>query len=242
MHYRKAATGLILLGLIGCSTPNAATEDRELQAFNLTMQDVLPAMAPKTAEAQKRQQKFLEQNVKRFKSRKLASEYYVLQAQRTFNEEKLDSALLLFNRAWLMDSTNNDVYWGYGLVYGRQEQHDKALFILYRALAQDKKNARLLTDVATAHLARFYGTSDPEDLQQSEKLLERALKLAPEHAADTYYKLAVNNYYQRNYAKAWEFLHASIKQDKAREDRQFISALLEKERDPQGVYSPEQRQ
>ncbi len=226
----------------GCSTQSAATENQELPPYPLTMQDVVPAMAPKTNEAKARQQKFLKDNVKRFKSRKLGSAYYVLQAQRNFNENKLDSATILFNQAWLMDSTNNDVYWGYGLVYGRQEQHNKALYILYRALANDKKNPRLLTDVATAHLARYYMSSEPTDLQQSEKLLKQALNLDPKQAADTYYKLAVNNYYQGNYATAWKYLHASIKEDKAKEDKQFIAVLLQKEQDPKGVYASEKTQ
>ncbi|GAB3814902.1 hypothetical protein [Pontibacter rugosus] len=231
-----------MAGLSACSTQNSVLETQEIQEQELTLKDVIPAMAPKTAEAKAKQQKFLKTNTNRFKSRALGSAYYVLQAQRNFNDNKLDSATIHFNRAWLMDSTNNDVYWGYGLVYGRQEQHDKALFILYKALEKDQANARLLTDVATAHLARYYQNSNPKDLQQSEKLLVQALEHDPAQAADTFYKLAVNNYYQRNYRKAWEYLHESIKQDKEKEDDAFIAVLLEKEQDPQGIYLPQQAQ
>ncbi|RIJ41720.1 tetratricopeptide repeat protein [Pontibacter oryzae] len=234
---------IVVVGLMGmmfsaCQTQNAFTENNNEPAqVSLTMRDVIPAMAPKTPEVKAQQQQFLKVNVSRFKNRKLASDFYVLHGQRTFNANKLDSATIFFNRAWLMDSTNADVFWGYGLIYGKQEKYDRALFILYRALENDTDNPRLLTDIATTHLARFYQQSTPEDLSQSKKLLEQAIELEPENAADTYYKLAVNSYYLRDYAEAWTYLHQSIKEDKSKADETFIGALLEKERDPKGLYT-----
>ncbi|WP_266205526.1 tetratricopeptide repeat protein [Pontibacter kalidii] len=237
-----AAAGLIMMGLSGCNMQNALTENQQPQQRpRLTMQEVIPPMAPATPEAVEQQNRFLKENTNRFKSRQMAGKYYVLQAKRTFNEEKLDSAIVFFNRAWLMDRNNNEVYWGYGLVYGQQQEYDKALYILYRALDKDKENPRLLTDIATTHLARFYQQSSPDDLQQSKKLLERAVQLHPDDAADTFYKLAVNSYYLYEFAQAWDYLHQSIRQDKSKEDRQLISALLQHERDPEGIYTAQRK-
>ncbi len=224
------------MGLSSCNVQNALTNTPQPERPRLTMQEVIPPMAPATPEAAAAQNKFLKENASRFKSRQLGSKYYVLQAKRNFNEEKLDSALLYFNRAWLMDRTNNEVYWGYGLVYGQQQEYSKALYILYRALDKDKENPRLLTDIATTHLSRFYQKSTLEDLQQSRKLLERALKLHPKNAADIYYKLAVNSYYLYEFGQAWDYLHQSIRQDKSKEDQVFIAVLLEQRKDPEGIY------
>ncbi|TXK33230.1 tetratricopeptide repeat protein, partial [Pontibacter qinzhouensis] len=146
-----------------------------------------------------------------------------------------DSAAQLFGQAWLLDSTNNEVFWGYGLVYGQQKEFDKALFVLYKALDRDQENARLLTDVATSHLGRFYEQNDPEDLLQSKKLLERAVLLSPDFAGASY-KLAINSYYLQEYGKAWEYLHKSLLQDKEIVTENFVAALLQKQPDPQGVY------
>lgn len=235
------AVGFIV-GMSACNTQNAITENHQNpEKPLLTMADVVPVKQPKTKEQKARQQKFLKENTKRFKSRTLASKYYVLQAQRNFNEQKLDSARYLFGRAWLMDSTNNDVLWGYGKVYGQQKEYGKALFILYRALEKDKKNPRLLTDVATSHLNRFYETSNPEDLLQSKKLLEEAVKFSQDKA-DAYYKLAIASYYLSDYGKAWEYLHKSIRQEKGIADKKFIAALLDKQKDPEGVYASPQKQ
>lgn len=234
---------IVAFGILGIALSSCQMQDvlfrktDEPVKVSLAMRDVIPAMAPKAPEEKAQQKKFLKDNVSRFKNRKLASDFYVLHGQRTFNEDKLDSAAIFFNRAWLMDSTNTDVFWGYGLIYGKQEKYDNALFILYRALENDKENPRLLTDIATTHLARFYQQSTPEDLSQSKRMLEQALALEPENAADTYYKLAVNSYYLRDYADAWTYLHQSIKADKTKADKTFIAALLEKERDPQGTYT-----
>lgn len=237
MRYWIVAIGLVAAGLGGCNTQSAITENKQVnQQPVLTMADVIPVKKPGTAAQKANQQKFLKENTKRFKSKRLAAKYYVLQAQRNFNEQKLDSASYLFGRAWLMDSTNNDILWGYGKVYGELKQHDKALFILYRAIEKDKKNPQLLTDVATSHLNRFYATSNPEDLLQSKKLLQEAVKMDPKQKG-AYYKLAINSYYLKEYAEAWEYLHQSIGNKKAKADKNFVAALLDKQKDPKGVYT-----
>lgn len=229
------AVGLVV-GISACNSQNAITENNQNPDKPLlSMADVVPVKVPKTKEQKTRQQKFLKESNKRFKSPQLASKYYVLQAQRNFNEQKLDSATYLFGRAWLMDSTNTDILWGYGKVYGQQKEYDKALFILYKALEKDSKNPRLLTDVATSHLNRFYEASNPQDLLQSKKLLEEAVKYSKEKA-DAYYKLAITSYYLSEYNKAWEYLHKSVKQKKDIADKTFIAALLDKKKDPQGIY------
>ncbi|GGG30403.1 hypothetical protein GCM10011323_37360 [Pontibacter amylolyticus] len=221
--------------MAACTSQNAITENRESPRPELTMADVIPAKKTLTAAEKQRQKKALDTDAKRFKTRKAASAYYVLQAKRTFNEQKLDSASQFFGRAWLMDSTNNEVYWGYGLVYGQQKAYDKALFALYHALEKEQHNPRLITDLATSHLGRFYAESNPEDLVQSRKLLESAVRYSPD-AADAYYKLAISYYYLQEYGKAWSYLHKSISKDKGIADAAFIAALLEKQQDPAGKY------
>ncbi|TPE45850.1 tetratricopeptide repeat protein [Pontibacter mangrovi] len=233
-----AAAGLALTaGLSSCNMQNTLTRQPQTVRPRLTMQEVIPPMAPATKAQEDSQNKFLKDNVSRFRSRKLASQYYVLQAKRTFNQNQPDSAMIFLNRAWLMDRSNNEIYWGYGLAYGQMQEYDKALYLLYRTLDQDKENPRLLTDIATTHLARFYSQSNPTDLQQSRKLLKRALAQNPKNTADTYYKLAINSYYLLDFGQAWHYLHQSIKLDKSKENKKFIAALLQKEQDPAGVYS-----
>lgn len=235
------AVGL-MLGLSACNTQNAITEHRQAPYMpELTLAQVMPVTQPASPEAKVSQAKFLEEDMTRFRSRELASAYYVLQAQRASAEEKLDSATYFFSRAYLMDSTNNDIFRGYGLLYGKQQKYDEALFVLYHALEKDQDNPLLLNDIATSHLSRFYVTSNPEDLLQSRKLLEKAVQLSPTEA-DLYYKLAINSYYLQEYENAWTYLHKSLRRNRDIADQAFISALLEKQRDPQGTFTPELRQ
>ncbi|MBX0332095.1 hypothetical protein K3G39_02480 [Pontibacter sp. HSC-14F20] len=236
MRSNLIAFGLMIAGsMAACTSQNAIIENSEAPRPELTMADVIPAKQTLTLQEKQQQKKMLDKDAKRFMNRKAASGYYALQAKRTFNEEKLDSANFFFGRAWLMDSTNNEVYWGYGLVYGQQKAFDKALFLLYHALEKDQHNPRLLTDLATSHLGRFYAESNPEDLMQSRKLLESAVRYSPD-AADAYYKLAISHYYLQEYGKAWSYLHKSISKDKGIADAAFIAALLEKQQDPAGKY------
>lgn len=238
LKFMGMAVGLAL-GLSACNTQNAITEHQQMPPEPvLTLADVVPVIQPTTPTAKAKQDEFLQENVTRFRSRELASAYYVLQAQRAFREEKLDSAAFFSGRAYLMDSTNNDIFRAYGMIYGQQQAYDKALFVLYYALANDKDNPLLLNDIATSHLSRFYVTSNPEDLLQSRKLLEKAAQLSP-NEADVYYKLAINSYYLQEYAAAWDYLHKSLRRNKQIADRAFISALLQKQQDPQGEYTPQ---
>ncbi|MBF9255597.1 hypothetical protein I2I11_20025 [Pontibacter sp. 172403-2] len=232
-----AAAGILCIGLSGCNTLENIVENMQVpEKPVLTLADVVPVMQPRTPAEKAKQDQLLQEDTTRFKSRKLASEYYVTQARRTFEEQKTDSAQWLLGRAWLMDSTNNDVYQAYGRIYGEQKQYDKALFILYHALEADPQNPQLLTDIATSYLGRFYATSNPDDLRQSRKLLEQALVLSPDEA-DINYKLAINSYYMQEYGKAWDYLHKSLRQDKEIAGKSFISALLEKQQDPMGIYN-----
>jgi tetratricopeptide (TPR) repeat protein len=230
------AFGVLITGsLAACTSQNAITENKQSPKPNLSLNDVVPVRNVASPEEKQSQKKFVTQQTKRFKNRKAGSAYYAHVAKRQFNDAKLDSASISFGRAWLLDSTNNDVYWGYGLVYGQQKDYDKALYSLYHALDSDQHNARLLTDLATTHLNRFYATSSPDDLLQSRKLLELAVRYAP-NKAEASYKLAVSYYYLQEYAKAWESLHRSISKDKTVADNTFIAALLEKQPDPAGKY------
>ncbi|QCR21873.1 hypothetical protein [Pontibacter sp. SGAir0037] len=241
MIKKLLVASMAIAGFSACNTQNAITEHTAQAAANtdkpaLSLQDIIPAQQATTPEEKQKQQEFVTRHLDRFKSRRMAGAFYVAEAQRTFNEGKTDSTDILLNRAWLMDSTNHDIFWVYGLTYGQQKEYDKAIYALYYALEFDKENPRLLTDIATSYLGRFYEESNLDDLHQSRKLLEEAARLDKDNPS-IFYKLAVNSYYLKEYSKAWEYLHQSIKQDKKQEDKTFISALLEKQQDPEGIYS-----
>ncbi|WP_242928947.1 tetratricopeptide repeat protein [Pontibacter vulgaris] len=231
---------LISISLGACNILPSATHTSANKSKTKTIAAVVPVKKPRTKTEKQQQDRFIKTSTKRFKSRQKAGAYYVAKAKRNYNQEKIDSAKYLFGRAWILDSTNADIYWGYGKVYGEQKQYDKALAMLNKALKNDKNNPRLLTDIATSHLGRYYQTSNPEDLQKSKKLLEKAVKLDPTKA-EAHYKLAISSYYLREYNKAWDNLHKSVKQDKSVADARFITALLHKQQDPKGIYKKQRR-
>lgn len=225
----------MLLSITACTTQQITQDNTHPELPALTLKELIPVTKPATAKARALEASRIKKDLTRFKDQPSAAAYYVTQAKRTFNENKIDSATYLFGKAWQLDSLNTDVYWGFGLVYGKQKKFDKALFILYHALEKDAANPHLLKAIATSHLGRYYKQKDVSDLVESKKLLEKAQQLKPDEA-DTYYKLAINNYYLSNYRDAWKYLHQSIKQDKKMADKVFISALLEKQKDPMHIY------
>ncbi len=229
------AVVLLMMVLNGCKTSPVTKGKTTVKKNSYNTAALVPVKKPRTAKEKQLQDRFVKTSIKRFKSRQKAGVYYVAQAKRNYNQEKVDSAKYLFGRAWILDSMNTDIYWGYGKVYGEQKEYDKALVMLNRALDANKSNPNLLTDVATSYLGRFYQTSNPKDLQQSKKLLEKAVKLDATNA-DALYKLAISSYYLQEYTKAWDSLHKSVKKDKKIADQKFITALLRKQPDPKGIY------
>ena len=60
--------------------------------------------------------------------------------------QNLLTAMYRFNQAYLLDSTNSDIYWGYGGVYMVLEDYPRAREQYLEGLARDSGNTRILTD------------------------------------------------------------------------------------------------
>lgn len=57
-----------------------------------------------------------------------------------------------FNQAFLLDSTNSDIYWGYGAVYFMLNRLDLAREQYKTGLNMDPENTRILTDYGTSYM------------------------------------------------------------------------------------------
>lgn len=136
---------------------NADQWDEEAQ----TNSRLLPKYGhkPKTEEQKKLDQDFINRTIQleRFKGDRTAASHHMIKLG--FNylyRGDLKTAMYRFNQAYLLDSLNNDIYWGFGAVYMALKHYDLAKQQYEEGLTINAENTLLLTDYGTYFLARFY--------------------------------------------------------------------------------------
>ncbi len=148
---------------------------------------------------------------KKFVSAEAASDYLIQQGAQYLYQDDLVTAMHRFNQAYLMDSTNTDIYWGYGEVYAAMGQHMPAREQYLQGLALDPQNDRLLTANGTTYLAEYYlnMSKNPNlaktKLDTAVQLMQRAYALEPT-SGNTNYKLSICYYNQNKCPLAWKHL------------------------------------
>jgi len=68
----------------------------------------------------------------------------------------LKTAMYRFNQAYLIDSTNEEIYWGFGGVYMVLGDYEKAKEQYQQGLAINPNNVHLLTDYGTYFMTEYY--------------------------------------------------------------------------------------
>jgi tetratricopeptide (TPR) repeat protein len=109
-----------------------------------------------------------------------------------------------FNQAWLLDSTNADVYWGYGGVYYTLGDTQSALKQYNEGLLIDRQNSKILTDKATVYLTLYEAKSDKDQLIKAIDLFNDSYTIDPKNQ-NTLYKLSVAYFYQGDCANAKKY-------------------------------------
>lgn len=143
---------------------------------------------------------------------------------------EMGQAMMRFNQAWLVDSLNADVYWGYGTFFMELDRPAVALQWYKRGLAVDSMSTRLLDAMATALLAERHlvAKEQPERaadlLSAAIALLEKAQRLAPEEAA-LCHRLALCQLLRKNCAEARRWHERCLTQPGCQPERGFEELL-----------------
>lgn len=198
---------------------------------------VLPMFGnkPKTEAQQLKDEKFLTSCDKSFATRQEASSFFMERGWEYYNEGQVDTAMYRFNLAWLLNPNNKDTYWAFGLISSAQGDEKEAISLYEKALAIDPKNSLLQADIASSYLALYNQKPKKKNLKKANKLLSEAIAADPENAY-ALYKLSLVHFYSKKYKEAWEYLHQSRVRDLRIIDYTYISELVDKMPDPQGVF------
>ncbi len=109
----------------------------------------------KTEGEKKADKEFMEITHKQFSSNRKASEHLIeLGFKYLYSDAK--TAMYRFNQAYLLDSTNIDIYWGYGGVYMTLGDFPNAQKQYLEGLSIEPTSTHLLTDYGTYFMAQYY--------------------------------------------------------------------------------------
>ena len=168
---------------------------------------------PKTEEQQKLDQKFIDETVQQEKfkgDRTAASNHMISLGFNYLYRGGVKTAMYRFNQAYLLDSLNNDIYWGYGAVYMTLGNYEKAKQQYEEGLSINPSNTHLLTDYGTYFMAQFYGL-EPIDKKGALTNLESAItymlksyQLDPTDQ-NTTFKLSICYWNKGDCENAWKY-------------------------------------
>lgn len=121
----------------------------------------------------------------------------------------LRTAMYRFNQAYLLDSTNTDIYWGYGGFYMNLGNYEEGKKQYEQGLSIDPNNTHLLTDYGTYFMSQYYGLKQAghesdamENLESAITQLDKSLKLDNKDQ-NTAYKLSICYWLKGDCEKAW---------------------------------------
>ena len=126
---------------------------------------------------------FLKQCDKQFKNRKEAAKFHVDKGWEYFYKNQFETSMMRFNQAWLLDSLNADIFWGYGNILGLNNRNFKeSLVYLEKSLKMNPDNARVWESASTSYGQLFFETKDINLLNTSIDYLKTSIKLEPNNA------------------------------------------------------------
>lgn len=119
---------------------------------------------------------YVEKMKQEFSSAREASNKLVEKGAEQLKEDPRE-AMYSFNNAYLIDSSNAKVYWGYGELYSYFKQFDLAEDYYQQGLYRAGKNTQLLNSLAHNYQDKYEEEELNEFIEKSIELLDKSLKV-----------------------------------------------------------------
>ena len=114
-----------------------------------------------------------------YSSRSEASKAYVQMAWDYAYKNDKDTAIKRFNQAWLLDSLNADVYWGFGIIVAVDGKQEESIEMFKKSLELNPENSDVWYCLAISYNNMYSTTQNSQYKEEMFKCLDRSLKLNP---------------------------------------------------------------
>ena len=155
---------------------------------------------------------FLASCDKYFKNTSEATRYHIDKGWEYFYKNDLDTAMMRFNQAWLLDSTNADIYWGFGNILGKQQKFQESLKYFEKSLVINSNNSKVWLCSATSYGQLFFQSKDISLLNKAIYSLKESVSIDPTNA-EAYGQLTACYSYFTQKDSATKYLHITDKLD-----------------------------
>lgn len=117
-----------------------------------------------------------------FKNKKKASIFFTEKGWEYFYKDDLENSMKRFNQAWLLDSLNSDVYWGFGNILGKKQQFEESVELFKESLSLNPNNSKVHESIAVSYAQLFFKTKNMKFLNNSIVSLKTSLKFDNQNA------------------------------------------------------------
>lgn len=165
--------------------------------------------APKTDGQKNSDKEFIEIALKKYPSNRKASDH-LIELGFKYLYTDIKTAMYRFNQAYLLDSTNTDIFGGYGGVYMTLGDYQKAQQQYTKGLSLDSKNTNLLTDYGTYFMAHYFEIQNNDKKNALTQLDSAISYLGKSYQIDnknpnTTFKLSVCYFQKKDCKNAWKY-------------------------------------
>lgn len=219
------------------SSQAVAEPTHEKRILSLSERKILPLFGEmrKSSDQIKEEISFLNDCDANFASRSEASQFFAARGWEYLQEGQLDTASYRFNLAHLLNEKNVEAYWGLGVVCFQQEDFGNAYRMLKKGVEVEPQNVPLMVDLSSISIKLYEDTEDSVKLDDVHRLLTQAASLDPTYA-QTFFNLAIAEYYRGEYSEAWENIHKGRALNFSMVNLQFVEQLSDKAPDPKGFF------
>lgn len=163
---------------------------------------------------QKSNEEFIRETMKSFESRIEASNHMVDLGFTYLYRGNLETAMYRFNQAFLLDSNNSNIFWGYGAIYMAFGKYDLSRKQYDEGLKINNKNDNILIDYGTTYLGEYYDYYETDKSIANQRLDKAIQKLEEAYKVNTSnpnssYKLSICYLNKDNCKQAKEYLKIS---------------------------------
>ncbi len=199
---------IILAGIVSQGQKMTLKEWNKAASHNKGLLPKYGGIAP-TEEEKKIDLEFIRASLEVDSTHRKASNRVISNGFNYLYNGDLKTAMLRFNQAYLLDSTNTDIYWGFGGVYMTLGDFNKAKEQYLSGLRINPNNSHILTDYGTYFFMTYYNLSGSKNeqakvLDSAIVYLTRSYNLAP-GAPETNLKLSVCYWNKNDCPNAWKY-------------------------------------
>lgn len=208
-------TFTIILALFTITTFGQQMTSKDWEEQSKTNIRLLPEYGhvQKTDEQKQSDEDFINETMKQeqFKGDKTAASNHLIKLG--FNylyRGDLKTAMYRFNQAFLLDTSNTEIYWGYGAVYMTLYDYEKAKQQYEVGLSKSPENKHLLTDFGTYYMAQYYSLQSKDEKQALINLESAITYMTKSYKIDnkdqnTTYKLSICYWLKGDCDNAWKY-------------------------------------